>query len=70
MTIDSPVFVMTSVESLLVFSAGTIQWDWGLSDNHLDGFGTTSDPSIQQATVNLLADMTYASLDPRVRFDR
>jgi Bacterial Ig domain len=41
----------------LVFSAGTVQWAWGLSNNHIDGTGNTSDPSMQQATVNLLADM-------------
>lgn len=39
----------------LVFSAGTLQWGWGL-DGHADG-GTTPDPRVRQATVNLLADM-------------
>jgi hypothetical protein len=40
----------------LVFGAGTVFWAWGLSDNH-DGPTTPTDPDIQQATVNLLADM-------------
>jgi hypothetical protein len=40
----------------LVFGAGTIQWAWGLSQNH-DGDGAAADPRIQQATVNVLADM-------------
>ena len=42
----------------LVFGAGTIQWTWGLDDTH-DAPGTPPppDPSMQQAQVNLLADM-------------
>jgi len=42
----------------LVFSAGTIQWSWGLDDNHLtiDGQGSV-DPDMQQATINVFADM-------------
>src|SRR4029450_3562157 len=40
----------------LVFSAGTIQWAWGLDDNH-DGSATATKLAMQQATVNLLADM-------------
>jgi N,N-dimethylformamidase beta subunit-like protein/uncharacterized protein DUF4082/Big-like domain-containing protein/purple acid phosphatase-like protein/Ig-like domain-containing protein len=39
-----------------VFSAGTAQWSWGLDGNH-DVSASTPDPSMQQATVNLLADM-------------
>ena len=42
----------------LVFSAGTVQWSWGLSNDH---YGVDSlpdpDPTMQQATVNLFADM-------------
>ncbi|WP_210420322.1 Ig-like domain repeat protein [Aquisphaera giovannonii] len=41
----------------LVFGAGTIQWDWGLANPLIDGNGSTVVPAIQQATVNLLADM-------------
>jgi len=40
----------------LVFGAGTVQWSWGLSSAHNDA-ASASDPNIQQATVNLLADM-------------
>lgn len=40
----------------LVFSAGTIQWAWGLDVNH-DGEVEPVDPRIRQATVNILADM-------------
>lgn len=39
-----------------VFSAGTVQWSWGLDATH-DNPGTPADPRIQQATVNLFADM-------------
>lgn len=39
-----------------VFGAGTIQWSWGLDANH-DRGNTAADPSMQQATVNLFADM-------------
>ncbi len=38
----------------LVFGAGTVQWAWGL-DNAGDTRNT--DPAMQQATVNLFADM-------------
>jgi hypothetical protein len=40
----------------LVFGAGTVFWSWGLSAEH-DGPPTPTDPDIQQAMVNLLADM-------------
>ncbi|GIJ64134.1 hypothetical protein Vau01_116500 [Virgisporangium aurantiacum] len=40
----------------LVFGAGTVQWSWGLDSNHDRGTGTASLP-VQQATVNLFADM-------------
>lgn len=40
----------------LVFSAGTIQWAWGLDPQH-DGGADPADPAMQQATVNLFADM-------------
>ena len=49
----------------LVFGAGTVQWPWGLDSNHDRGSGAT-DLNMQQATVNLLADMNSqpASLRP------
>ena len=42
----------------LVFSAGTVQWSWGLSNDHY-GIDTLPDPdpNMEQATVNLFADM-------------
>jgi len=40
----------------LVFGAGSIDWSWGLSADHTN-FGTPSDPNVQQAMVNLFADM-------------
>ena len=40
----------------LVFGAGTIQWSWGLDGEH-DRGESTPDSRMQQATVNLLADM-------------
>jgi hypothetical protein len=39
-----------------VFGAGTVQWSWGLDAQH-DRSGTPTDVRMQQATVNLLADM-------------
>lgn len=39
-----------------VFGAGTIQWSWGLDANH-DRGNTPADVRMQQATLNLLADM-------------
>lgn len=40
----------------LVFSAGTVQWAWGLDTYH-DGTVSPVDTRMQQATVNILADM-------------
>ncbi len=40
----------------LVFGSGTVQWPWGLDGNH-DGNATTPNASMQQATINLFADM-------------
>ena len=40
----------------LVFGAGTVQWSWGLDGNH-DGDGPDPDINMEQATVNLFADM-------------
>jgi hypothetical protein len=44
----------------LVFGAGTVQWAWGLDDDHDYFTGAPPrppDPRLQQATVNLFADM-------------
>ncbi len=40
----------------LVFGAGTVQWSWGLDGAHYNG-STTVSTDMQQATVNLFADM-------------
>lgn len=40
----------------LVFGAGTVYWVWGLDENH-DLEYTATDPAVQQAMVNLFADM-------------
>ena len=40
----------------LVFSAGTIQYSWALDDHH-SVYQTATDPALQQATINLFADM-------------
>ena len=40
----------------LVFGAGTVQWSWGLDSDHDRGSNAPS-VDMQQATVNLLADM-------------
>lgn len=49
----------------LVFSAGSIQWTWGLDATH-DGNGAAADRRMQQAQVNLFADMNAqpTTLDP------
>jgi len=39
----------------LVFGAGTVQWSFGLDSNN--GLGVAADVDMQQATVNLFADM-------------
>jgi hypothetical protein len=44
----------------LVFGAGTVQWSWGLDNQHSNDLGyatPTPSPDMQQATVNLFADM-------------
>jgi len=40
----------------LVFGAGSIQWAWGMDSNH-DGGNLAASHAMQQATVNLFADM-------------
>ena len=40
----------------LVFGAGTVQWSWGLDSSH-DRGSAVADARMQQATVNLFADM-------------
>ena len=53
----------------LVFGAGTVQWSWGLDGNHDSGPARRPTPRMQQATVNLFADMGVqpATLQPGLR---
>ncbi len=48
----------------LVFGAGTIYWAWGLDATHAIP-GAPTDPNMQQATVNLLADMGSQPATPQ-----
>jgi N,N-dimethylformamidase beta subunit-like, C-terminal/Bacterial Ig-like domain/Bacterial Ig domain len=50
--------------SALVFGAGTVQWAWGLDANH-DRGSAPADARMQQATVNLLADMGSQPSSPQ-----
>jgi len=54
-TVTHHLTLYKATSGALVFGAGTVQWAWGLSDeNPTRG---AADSVIQQATVNLLADM-------------
>jgi hypothetical protein len=53
----------------LVFSAGTIQWSWGLDGIHDMTIGAPDDLRMQQATVNLLMDMGVTPATPRPGLD-
>nr|WP_244561355.1 DUF4082 domain-containing protein [Bradyrhizobium canariense] len=48
------------VSGALIFSAGSINWPWALATDH-DGPATPVDPNVQQAMVNLFADMGVQS---------
>jgi hypothetical protein len=43
----------------IIFGAGTVFWSWGLASDHdqVVGAPTPTDPNVQQAMVNLFADM-------------
>ncbi len=56
--------VYKALSGALVFSAGTDRWSWGLDEHH-DGKGPGPDLQIQQATVNLLADMDAQPATPQ-----
>ena len=49
-----------------VFGAGTVQWAWGLDANH-DRGSAAADARMQQATLNLFADMGAQPVDDPVR---
>ena len=48
----------------LVFGAGTVQWPWGLDDSH-DRGNPAVIPAVQQATMNLFADMGVNPATPQ-----
>jgi hypothetical protein len=55
-TVTHSVTLYRASSGALVFSAGDVRWVWGL-DGHHDGPAVGPDANIQQATVNLFADM-------------
>jgi hypothetical protein len=55
-TTEHHVTLYRAESDALVFSAASIQWAWGLDSEH-DGEQPAADPRMQQAQVNLLADM-------------
>jgi hypothetical protein len=58
----------------IVFGAGTVQWVWGLSDWHDTDIFVPASNVIQQATVNMLADMNSVPMTlenaPNLKFSR
>ncbi|MFE0759176.1 DUF4082 domain-containing protein [Inquilinus sp. NPDC058860] len=55
-TVDHSLTMYRAESGALVFGAGTVYWSWGLDDNH-DNEATPVDPNVQQAMVNMFADM-------------
>ncbi|MGB3376349.1 MAG: N,N-dimethylformamidase beta subunit family domain-containing protein, partial [Microbacterium sp.] len=55
-TTEHHITLYRAASGALVFSAGSVQWGWGLDSTH-DGVRPAADPRMQQAEVNLLADM-------------
>jgi hypothetical protein len=55
-TATHQVTLYRAASGALVFGAGTVQWSWGLDAAHDRGSPAAS-PVMQQATVNLMADM-------------
>src|SRR4051794_3956359 len=59
-TVTHSLTLYRAASGALVFGAGTVQWSFGLSANHDGASGSSkpaADPRMQQATVNLLADL-------------
>jgi hypothetical protein len=56
-TVTHHLTLYKAASGALVFGAGTVQWAWGLNSNHDGDAQPPADPNMQQATVNLLADM-------------
>lgn len=55
-TVTHHLSLYRAASGALVFGAGTVQWAWGLDNNHTSG-GSTADAAVRQATVNLFADL-------------
>jgi hypothetical protein len=56
LTITHHLTLYRAPSGALVFGAGTVQWAWGLDTDH-DGAQPATSTPMQQATVNILADM-------------
>jgi hypothetical protein len=56
-TVTHHLTMYRAASGALVFEAGTVQWAWGLNSNHDGDAQPAPSPVMQQATVNLLADM-------------
>jgi Ca2+-binding RTX toxin-like protein len=55
-TVNHSLTMYRAESGALVFGAGTVFWSWGLDSNH-EGAATPTDPNVQQAMVNMFADM-------------
>ena len=55
-TVNHSLTMYRASSGALVFSAGTVYWSWGLDENHANE-PTPVDPNVQQAMVNMFADM-------------
>ena len=55
-TVTHSMTLYRAASGALVFGAGTVQYGWALDNNH-DGAAAATDRNLQQATVNLFADM-------------
>lgn len=56
-TTTHSVTLYRAASGALVFGAGTINWGWGLDQYHDGDNSNAADPRMQQATLNMLADM-------------
>jgi methionine-rich copper-binding protein CopC len=56
-TVTHNLILYRAASGALVFGAGTVQWAWGLNSHHDGDSQNPTDQNMQQATVNLLADM-------------
>ena len=56
-TTTHSVTLYRAASGALVFGAGTVQWGWGLDQTHDGDNSNPADVRMQQATLNMLADM-------------